>query len=73
MACPFFTTVKMITALMILFFSFMQFMAIRKRWQAADNYVKQNDASAQDSKTCETSEQPSNANESEPQVEAAVN
>ena len=32
MACPFFTTMKMITALMLLFFGFMQFMSLRKKW-----------------------------------------
>lgn len=31
MACPFFTTIKMITALMILVFSFMQLWSFRKR------------------------------------------
>lgn len=31
MACPFFTTVKMITALMILVFSFIQLWTFRKR------------------------------------------
>jgi len=32
MACPFFTTMKMITALMLLIFGFMQFMTLRKKW-----------------------------------------
>jgi len=40
MACPFFTTIKMITALMLLIFGFMQFMALRKRWAPIHTKVK---------------------------------
>ena len=41
MACPFFTTIKMITALMILVFSFMQIMSIRNKWQTKTKSSKE--------------------------------
>jgi len=41
MACPFFTTIKMITALMILVFSFMQIMSFRKKWFAQPDASKE--------------------------------
>ena len=71
MACPFFTTVKMITALMILFFTLMQVMSFKKKYQTINSKELHADDKSNDD--IKTTEEPSNVREQAEYIQTSVN